>query len=424
MAAITTRIGNPLRSRKQLSIVIGIICLSMLLAGNSDALQNRLTTSHVGTQGPSIIDKNRQDPSRCEQDGVIETPESNISMSRSSFFVASAAAIMALPAAATGSSASFDVTTPPEPSPFGDISNSVVSSNVPVSSGLSTSQQESISGFVAGASLSTVKTLVKFPLDTATVRLQIPNSGYTLRDLPRLFSGSYSGVTLSLLSNIPGGAIFFAVKDATKASLKASALSAAAPRWVTTSIAVATALVPYWAIRNPSEVVKVRQQVGIDGYGEGTSPLDALKTTINESNGTALEVAEEFYTGYWENIIYGLPADVIKFVAYEAITDGRKDLAPVEGAAAGAVATAVAQLLTTPLDVVRNRLMTGKDGSVPAEEKPRGYIQSLIRLAREEGAEGFFAGASPRVAKAFLSGAIQFATYEETKQSIARILQK
>jgi solute carrier family 25 S-adenosylmethionine transporter 26 len=38
--------------------------------------------------------------------------------------------------------------------------------------------------------------------------------------------------------------------------------------------------------------------------------------------------------------------------------------------------------------------------------------------------EGLFAGATPRVGKALFAGAIQFATYEETKQSINRFLDK
>lgn len=289
-----------------------------------------------------------------------------------------------------------------------------------------TSLQESISGFVAGAALAASKTLVKYPLDTATVRLQMPNSEYSLRELNQLFSGSYNGVTLSLLSSIPGGAVFFAVKDATKAGLKNSILSNA-PRWVTTSIAVGAALIPYWLVRNPSEVIKVRQQAGIEGYGDGVNAIDAVRLTLQESNETLVDSIGEFYTGYWENVIYGLPADVIKFVAYEAMTGGRKDLSPLEGAEAGAVATAVAQLVTTPLDVIRNRLMTGKDingNPLSEDEKKKSYIESLVTLARDEGVDGFFAGASPRIGKAILSGAIQFATYEETKQSITRLLQQ
>jgi solute carrier family 25 S-adenosylmethionine transporter 26 len=94
---------------------------------------------------------------------------------------------------------------------------------------------------------------------------------------------------------------------------------------------------------------------------------------------------------------------------------------------------AAAQLVTTPLDVVRNRLMTGSESTRRPTTNPadstdqapkQNYIQTLIALGKEEGVEGLFAGATPRVAKAFLSGAIQFATYEETKQSISRLLQQ
>ena len=288
--------------------------------------------------------------------------------------------------------------------------------------------QESISGFIAGAALAATKTIVKFPLDTATVRLQIRDSDYSIRDIFRLLDGSYNGITLSLLSNIPAGAVFFAFKDATKASLKASALSDA-PKWLTTSIAVAVAQVPYWVVRNPSEVIKVRQQAGIEGYGEGVSAFDAIQQTLQNSNTTETtrDGFREFYTGYWENIAYSYPADVIKFVAYEALTKGRKDLSPVEGAKAGALATALAQFVTTPLDVIRNRLMTGKDqkGATMSIDEPNiGYLESLVRLAREEGAGGLFAGANPRVSKAIVSGAFQFATYEKTKQSIKGLLSR
>ena len=276
--------------------------------------------------------------------------------------------------------------------------------------------QESISGFVAGGSLTITKTFVKYPLDTATVRLQMPGTDYSIRDPLRLFDGGYRGVLAPLLWNVPGGAVFFAVKDATKSALRESGL----PRWATTSLAVAAAQCPYWLVRNPSEVVKTRQQAGVDGYGEGVSTWDAFRSVYEEgkaNNGTGFD---EFYSGYWENILYAYPADVIKFVCYDTITQGKKNLPPLDGAVAGAVSTAVAQLLTTPLDVVRNRVMAGEE---PSTEKSPSYIGSLVNLAQEEGVAGLFAGASPRVGKAILSGAIQFATYEETKQILNAFFQ-
>jgi hypothetical protein len=262
------------------------------------------------------------------QQQIDVQPLPNPVMSRSSFFAATATAMMASSSAAQAVSE-----TNHHPSTE-DVSSIQLTASSPA-----TSLQESVSGFTAGAALGAVKTLVKFPLDTATVRLQMPNSDYSVGDLGRLFNGSYNGLTLSLLSNIPAGAIFFAFKDAAKASLRDSALSEA-PKWLTTSIAVGVAQVPYWLVRNPGEVIKVRQQAGIEGYGDGVSATEAFQKTFQNNNDTTWGGIQEFYTGYWENIVYAYPADVIKFVGYEALTNGRRNLSPLEGAGAGALATA------------------------------------------------------------------------------------
>jgi solute carrier family 25 S-adenosylmethionine transporter 26 len=279
--------------------------------------------------------------------------------------------------------------------------------------------QESLSGILAGGALTFTKTLVKYPLDTATVRLQMPLSDYSISDPIRLLDGSYRGFVTPLLANIPAGAVFFGVKDAFKGILRESTLSP----WVKTSLAVAAAQVPYWLVRNPSEVVKTRQQANVEGFGEGVSALDAYRKvrdeTMSENNSSTTGI-EGFYTGFWENILYAFPADVIKFVVYDALTGGRKDLPPAQGAIAGAASTAIAQFTTTPLDVVRNRIMA----KTSDDKEPSSYLGALVDLAKTEGLPGLFAGASPRVGKALLSGAIQFATYEETKQKLAKAFGK
>ncbi|KAL7471804.1 hypothetical protein ACHAXS_012106 [Conticribra weissflogii] len=287
-----------------------------------------------------------------------------------------------------------------------------------------TTLQESISGFVSGSAVSTVKTLVKYPLDTATVRLQMPDTPFTLRNLPALFDGSFRGISAPLISNIPAGAIFFAVKDATKSSLKQSGL----PKWATTSLAVAAALPPYWLIRNPSEVIKTRLQIGTEGYFEGMSTVDAFKFALSKgkSENSTLSGLSELYLGYFENILYGFPADIIKFVAYDYLSGGRK-LSPADGAVYGALSTAIAQFATTPLDVLRNRIMadieTKRKGDF-GDRKKTSYLERLSTIADEEGVSALFAGSSPRVAKAILSGALQFAAYEETKEKISEMFTK
>ncbi len=269
---------------------------------------------------------------------------------------------------------------------------------------------ETISGFFSGAALTTTKTFVKYPLDTATVRLQMPNTPYSIFNLVALFDGSFRGISLPLLANIPGGAVFFAIKDATKSVCKQQGM----PKWMATCISVGIANFPYWLIRNPSEVLKTRQQIST---GNETG-FDALQAAFSSGNST--DGLKDLYSGYWENILYAYPADVFKFLAYEKLSSGRKNLPPAEAAIYGAISTAIAQFSTTPLDVVRNRIMAvqSKNTDEMNEEEKVSYVGKFVRLAREEGLGGLFAGASPRVGKAFLSGAIQFATYEETKKSI------
>jgi solute carrier family 25 S-adenosylmethionine transporter 26 len=300
--------------------------------------------------------------------------------------------------------------------------------------------QEIISGFVSGSVVSIAKTIIKYPLDTATVRLQMPNTKYTLLDLPALFDGSFDGITAPLLSNIPSSGVFFAVKDVTKSVLKYSSFGGSdLPKWVTTALAVGAAQPLYWALRNPSEVIKTRLQVGTEGYYEGMSTVDAFKLVINGTNGRGGGV-DELFRGYSENILYAYPADLIKFGAYEFLSEigkGKQNknkkivVSPVEGAIYGALSTGVAQLVTTPLDVIRNRIMAA-NGEKEEKEDARdaattiqpSYIERLTTIAREEGIGVLFAGSFPRLGKALLSGAIQFATYEETKQKMGEFFIK
>ena len=343
------------------------------------------------------------------------------------------------------------------------------------------SAQESLTGFVAGATMSATKTVVKYPLDTATVRLQLAAAAaaaesplYTT-SWSELFRGSLNGVATPLVANIPGGAVFFAVRDACKASLKTNRVTAHLPPWIQTCTAVAVAQIPYWLVRNPSEIVKTRQQAKLEGYTEGVSMIQGYRqvwldaTTASRDGGvnathgsdsscsTLSSLVDAFYLGYWENILYAYPADVIKFLVYDSWTrklGGKQALSPLQGAVVGAGATAVAQLVTTPLDVVRNRLMASamsnnttalgtrqfstvvspgpgedeSDNDEPGESqdgrgyRQRSYWDTLTYLTESEGLPGLFAGAAPRVGKALISGAIQFATYEETKRDVARFL--
>ena len=329
-----------------------------------------------------------------------------------------------------------------------DTTSSLITNNQLKSS--QSTWEQSITGLISGATLTAAKTIVKYPLDTATVRLQMTDTTYSIFQPISLFRGSFDGITPQLVGTIPSGAVFFAVKDVVKAYLSNSWISKTMTQgldWnaiMSTCIAVAVAQPPYWLIRNPSEVIKTREQVGYyhHHHHDDTTHVNVLSLWALNTT-TTWDGLRDLYTGYWENIIYAYPADVIKFVLYETLVssslqrqkkgtlslaqhkDGMKIISeskkakvgPMEGALYGAIATAISQCITTPLDVVRNRIMvesTFKNVTSPSLS----YVESLTELARNEGMSGLFAGVGPKIAKAFLSGAIQFAAYEETSQSI------
>ena len=68
--------------------------------------------------------------------------------------------------------------------------------------------------------------------------------------------------------------------------------------------------------------------------------------------------------------------------------------------------TLAAQAIATPLDVARVRIMTSDATDV---------VGTMKDIAANEGAGALYAGIAPKVARALASGAIQFSTYEATK---------
>ena len=66
-----------------------------------------------------------------------------------------------------------------------------------------------------------------------------------------------------------------------------------------------------------------------------------------------------------------------------------------------------AQAIATPLDVARVRIMTSD---------ATGVVDTMRDIADNEGGGALYAGIAPKVVRAIASGAIQFSTYEATKE--------
>ena len=86
----------------------------------------------------------------------------------------------------------------------------------------------------------------------------------------------------------------------------------------------------------------------------------------------------------------------------------------------GALASLVAQVVTTPLDVARTRMMindkeTGKESTAMMS---KGIFEYAAYIGETEGVLALFAGLEPRVVRALVSGGIQFFTYEITQNAL------
>ena len=93
-----------------------------------------------------------------------------------------------------------------------------------------------------------------------------------------------------------------------------------------------------------------------------------------------------------------------------------EDLVLWENCAIGSTAGAIAAGVTTPLDVVKTRLMT--QTKYAEEHRYTGIGHALRRIVNEEGIRTLFAGVTQRIIWIGLGGTIFFGTYEESKRRL------
>ena len=204
-----------------------------------------------GSAGVDSSDRVTHDPPSFDRVG-------SVGQSRR-FFLAAAAAVpvavalapqsaVAAPAATAGSSATATATA---------AASASAAAPAPMAPVALTQIQEAISGSISGAVVSTTKLLVKHPLDTVSVRLQVAKAAGDL-SARELWQGAFVGVVPPLITAAPTGAVFFGVKDVVKAALRDGSLGGVVlSKEAATVAAVFVAQFPYWALRNPSEVVHV-----------------------------------------------------------------------------------------------------------------------------------------------------------------------
>lgn len=273
-----------------------------------------------------------------------------------------------------------------------------------------------------------------YPLDTIKTRLQSNLSsshGGTNAILPRhtalgTLRSIYAGLPSALLGSMPSAASFFVVYDTLKRRLITPDTSARTQSYVH-MLASSLGEIAACAIRVPTEVVKQRAQAGLFGGKSSAALLDILSLRKRAGAGYVTMV-RELYRGGGVTIMREIPFTILQFTAWEQMkrswssrqTRLHGDRPPGlvtagESAFFGSLAGAFAAGLTTPLDVLKTRIMLERRDTDRARthRSGRGSVLRILRqIARDDGWRGFFRGFVPRVGWISTGGAIFLGTYQ------------
>lgn len=268
---------------------------------------------------------------------------------------------------------------------------------------------------LAGGFAGTTVDLTLYPIDTLKTRLQSSSGFYSSGG----FRGIYAGVGSALIGSAPGAALFFVSYESIKALFKErreADLKVMGVRgeirlgdWsepIEHMIAASVGEVAACAVRVPTEVVKQRAQAL-----QEASSMAALRAIMaRRSTVGVVGVWREMYRGWSITVMREVPFTVIQFPLWEGMkewkrrAEGRETITAVEGGVFGSVAGAVAAGVTTPLDVLKTRLML-------AREK-QAAVPLLMSILKQSGPRAFFAGIGPRIFWISAGGAIFLGSYQ------------
>ncbi|PIA47767.1 hypothetical protein AQUCO_01400398v1 [Aquilegia coerulea] len=225
--------------------------------------------------------------------------------------------------------------------------------------------------------------------------------------------GFYSGISAVIVGSTVSSAIYFGTCEFGKSFL--SKISDF-PSVLIPPTAGAMGNIVSSAVMVPKELITQRMQAGASGRS-----WQVLLKIIEKDGILGL------YAGYTATLLRNLPAGVLSYSSFEylkaAVLDRTKKnhLEPFESVCCGALAGAISASLTTPLDVIKTRLMT--QAQVEASHKIAanvyGGVSSTVKqILMEEGWVGFTRGMGPRVLHSACFSALGYFAFETARLAL------
>uniref|UniRef100_A0A7S0EHR4 Mitochondrial carrier protein n=1 Tax=Hanusia phi TaxID=3032 RepID=A0A7S0EHR4_9CRYP len=282
---------------------------------------------------------------------------------------------------------------------------------------------------VAGAIGRCVAVSIMFPVDTIKTRLQLHGAQCCT---PTQWSEAikkplFRGLSSSLIGQVPNGMLVYGSYEVYKRELseRFPSLSATQVRLMAALLGDVTGSI--WLA--PFERTKQRVQAGLySGMRQG------FKSTVADKGIFGL------YTGYKAQVLRDMSFHAIQLPLYEAIKDlwlrrgswshssqlgsglqvPARKLQPWESMTVGAIAGATSGALTTPIDVLKTRLMASSSMSASVGS----MRQVLVQVLMTEGLLGLTAGLPQRAAYIACGSAIFWTVFEQVCHRIYLVEQR
>ncbi|KAL8777812.1 MAG: hypothetical protein Q9194_002343 [Teloschistes cf. exilis] len=296
-------------------------------------------------------------------------------------------------------------------------------SSSPSSSFYSSNLSPFTRALLAGALAGTTVDLSLYPIDTLKTRLQ-SSTGFAASGG---FRGIYAGVGSVLIGSAPGAALFFVTYEGFKSQLQILRQPSnghiagggdevrGLSKSVDHMLAASAGEIAACAVRVPTEVIKQRAQAA-----QQPSSIAVLRFILaRRSDIGVVGVWREMYRGWGITIMREVPFTAIQFPLWEGMKIWRRrqiaqtEVSALESGAFGSVAGAVAAALTTPLDVLKTRLMLA--------QKRQSAASMVVEIWKTSGPRAFLSGIGPRIMWISAGGAIFLGTYQWAYNSMVDI---
>lgn len=293
---------------------------------------------------------------------------------------------------------------------------------------LETAMSASVAGLVVD--------IVLFPLDTLKTWRQEKKRGNQdekndlKRNIQKVQRNVYRGMSAMMIGSVPSSLVFFTVYEKTQFILiqkkyenkktntddsfdKNKSIDIDSKNKSMLSLVFASCLgeVAACTVRVPTELIKQRTQAG-----QYASSWETLKSILH---GKMEGKLRGLYRGYTSTIIRDLPFASLQFPLWEILKQKITDETTisntlVQSAISGSIASGIAAALTTPLDLIKTRIML--------DHIQHNWIDSAKHIIKEEGIHALFKGITFRVIWISMGGALFLGTYDGVRQLMQNLL--